>query len=143
MPADRIDNTILGNGGRNKPQMGQFAYLYNTPQWHAIRQTQLRSHPLCARCMREGRITTATVAHHIMPHRGDRYSFFNDPLESLCDLCHNSTEQMIERNGYDITIGKDGWPIDPKHPANKKHLFVKKKENQNRGGVRKILSQKR
>lgn len=54
-----------------------------------------------------------------MPHKGD-YELFTDwtNLESVCDHCHNSHIQSEERLGYSKEIGLDGFPVDPRHPAN-------------------------
>jgi 5-methylcytosine-specific restriction protein A len=72
-------------------------------------------------CFEEGRIQAASVVDHIIPHKGDlvRFSSYVN-TQSLCKLCHDSTKQIIEKRGYSTKIGSDGWPIDPKHPANKK-----------------------
>lgn len=86
-----------------------------------LRPVQLSKQPLCERCLRDhGRVTEATVVHHLKPHKGD-WELFTDPdnLASSCKRCHDSTEQSIERRGYDIRIGDDGWPVDPNHPFNK------------------------
>jgi hypothetical protein len=90
--------------------------LYRTARWQALRKAQLRSHPLCERCLNESRIVPATVAHHRIPHKGDERLFFEGELVSSCKPHHDSIEQSIERRGYDKTIGVDGWPVDPSHP---------------------------
>ena len=72
--------------------------------------------PLYQRCSRQGKVVPATVVHHVEPHRGDMQKFFGGPFESLCAQCHNSAAQSEERLGY--SIGADGWPVDPRHPAN-------------------------
>ena len=58
------------------------------------------------------------VVDHIRPHKGDEVLFF-DPanLQAICKECHDSRKQLIERHGFDPTVGEDGWPIDPDHPA--------------------------
>jgi 5-methylcytosine-specific restriction enzyme A len=69
-------------------------------------------------CAAKGLAVPATVADHIEPHHGDWHSFLNGELQSLCDACHNSTKRFEEIRGYSNEIGDDGWPIDPRHPAN-------------------------
>jgi hypothetical protein len=32
---------------------------------------------------------------------------------------HNSAKRFEEIRGYTKEIGVDGWPLDPKHPANR------------------------
>jgi 5-methylcytosine-specific restriction endonuclease McrA len=104
---------------RRSPEAEQYRRLYKTARWKRIRQHQLTEHPLCARCSKRGRITAATVAHHRLPHRGNEALFF-DPanLESVCAPCHDGDVQSEEKVGYCREIGADGWPVDPRHPAN-------------------------
>lgn len=46
-------------------------------------------------CKAEGRITPATVADHIMPHRGDPELFWAwDNLQGLCERCHNAKSRQ-------------------------------------------------
>lgn len=59
-------------------------------RWRAYRLAYLRSHPLCAQCEREGRLSPATVVDHIVPHRGDRALFWqHDNHQPLCKPCHD------------------------------------------------------
>lgn len=92
---------------------------YWTPQWRQIRAAQLMAEPLCRLCHAKGRIVPATVCDHIEPHKGDKARFWNGPFQSLCEPCHNGTKQQVERIGYCIEVGLDGWPIDKAHPANR------------------------
>lgn len=98
--------------------MSQHSHLYNSRAWRKRRALQLRHEPLCRYCQRMGRVTEATVADHIEPHRGD-LDKFNGPLQSLCKLCHDSVKAREEgidgalgrawKVGHDVT----GAPIDP------------------------------
>ena len=94
--------------------------FYKTTAWRHLRTWHLSREPLCRRCRDEGRLTAATVVHHLRPHRGD-WDLFRDPsnLASSCKRCHDSTEQGIEARGYDKRIGEDGWPADERHPFNR------------------------
>jgi 5-methylcytosine-specific restriction protein A len=70
-------------------------------------------------CAKAGRRTPATIADHIVPHRGDTMLFF-DPsnLQSLCDIHHRSEKQRIEAGGNArAPVGLDGWPLDPLRPS--------------------------
>ena len=58
-------------------------------------------------------------ADHVMPHKGNVNLFFVGALQSLCAKCHNSVKQADERRGYSNAFGADGYPIDPRHPANR------------------------
>lgn len=63
-------------------------------RWQRARATYLLSHPLCAECMRHGRLTPARVVDHIVPHRGDQHLFWDESnWQALCDFtsphdCH-------------------------------------------------------
>ena len=78
---------------------------------------QLRVEPLCAWCLREGRVTAARVADHIEPHHGDINKFWLNPLQSLGVPCHSGRKQRLERDGYLPDVGSDGLPLDPRHPV--------------------------
>lgn len=102
-------------------QAQEYRKNYHTRRWRQIRAGQLQREPLCAICLKAGRVTAATVCDHIDPKTKET-NFFAGPFQSLCDeapwRCHSSTKQQQERIGYDKTIGLDGWPTDPMHPAN-------------------------
>lgn len=46
-------------------------------------------------CKAKGLVTLATVADHIVPHRGDR-ALFMGALQSLCVPCHSVDKQREE-----------------------------------------------
>ena len=85
---------------------------YNRANWRKRQQHQLRVPEMC---LRERRLTPATCADHIEPHRGDYAKFRLGKL--LCASCHSSTKAMVEKRGYDPAIGVDGWPLDRRHPV--------------------------
>lgn len=89
--------------------------------WRKLRLVHLRANPLCVFCLRKGITKAANVVDHIIPHKMDN-ALRLDPgnLQSLCKPCHDGEKQQSERNGYSFDIGLDGWPLDPKHPANQK-----------------------
>jgi 5-methylcytosine-specific restriction enzyme A len=94
--------------------------LYNSKEWKRIRTAFLARHPLCQRCLTEGRLTAASVVHHIQAHKGDLDLFFDgDNLAASCKACHDGVEQSIERRGYDRSVGEDGWPTGTEHPVNR------------------------
>jgi 5-methylcytosine-specific restriction protein A len=60
-----------------------------TRQWAKARLQFLKEHPLCAECLRNERVTEATVVDHITPHRGDMNLFWNrNNWQPLCASCH-------------------------------------------------------
>lgn len=73
---------------------------YKTASWRKIRKTVLSRHPICEMCKKNGIITASNVADHKIPHRGDMKKFFDlSNLWGLCDSCHSSTKQRIEKSG--------------------------------------------
>lgn len=56
-------------------------------QWRKIRNRYAKKHPLCERCLKEGRLTPMSEVHHILPvKRGGSNDESN--LMSLCHSCH-------------------------------------------------------
>ena len=90
---------------------------YGTKRWQIKRKQQLQQQPLCALCLQEHRVTAATVADHVVPHKGDYNLFWHGELQSLCSTHHNATKQRIDKRGYDTACDVDGRPIDPHHPS--------------------------
>lgn len=86
---------------------------YSTARWKKRRALQLQEEPLCRFCQQIGITTPATVADHITPHRGDYDLFFYGDLQSLCDTCHSSAKQEMERSGRIRGHDKDGNPLKP------------------------------
>lgn len=62
---------------------------YNA-EWRVARRRFLSAHPLCVECMKENRLTAATVVDHIIPHRGDAKLFWDkNNWQSLCKAHHD------------------------------------------------------
>ena len=97
----------------------QYRPWYKTRAWQIVRRNQLREHPWCRMCLEAKARVLATVVDHTEPHRGDRARFFSGPFQSLCETHHNASKQREERAGYSTAVGEDGWPTDPRHPANR------------------------
>jgi 5-methylcytosine-specific restriction protein A len=89
--------------------------LYHTARWLNRARLQLRQQPLCRMCLAQGVVEAASVADHIIPHRGDEKLFWFGELQSLCTPHHNRSKQQLETRGYHSDIGIDGWPLDPGH----------------------------
>lgn len=93
--------------------------LYKTVRWIRMRVRKLKLNPLCEPCMEAGRCSLATVVDHKVAHKGDRALFFDETnLESQCSTCHDRHKQREEINGFHGRVDDDGWPADPRHPAN-------------------------
>lgn len=59
-------------------------------KWEKARKVFLRKYPLCVVCMKEGKLTPATVVDHIIPHRGDKRLFWDEGnWQPLCKTHHD------------------------------------------------------
>ena len=59
-------------------------------RWQRLSKLFLLSHPLCAKCQREGKYVKATVVYHICPHRGDPVLFWDQSnWQPLCKHHHD------------------------------------------------------
>jgi len=59
-------------------------------RWKVARKHFLDRHPLCVECLKNGKMTPATVVDHIVPHRGDPKLFWdNANWQALCKSCHD------------------------------------------------------
>ena len=96
--------------------------LWRHPR-NGLRARQLAKQPLCEVCLEAEppSITPATVAHHKQFHDGV-WALFIDPdnLGSLCKDCHDRLGQLEDIHGYVPGFDAQGFPIDPRHPANRK-----------------------
>jgi 5-methylcytosine-specific restriction enzyme A len=90
---------------------------YGLLSWKKRQRHQMLLHPLCAECLKTGRVTAATVADHNPPHGGVWNAFRLGPLQSLC-VDHHKRKWADDAHGYSCTIGDDGFPVDPNHPFN-------------------------
>ena len=95
----------------------EYRHLYKTARWRTIREAQLSKSPFCVRCAEDGQTVAATVADHVVPHKGDLELFYFGELQSLCYRHHNSDKQSEEVRGYSTRVGADGFPLDLNHPA--------------------------
>ena len=85
--------------------------FYNSRRWREERKRYLKLNPLCVMCLREGRVTTATVVDHRIPHKGNPARFWDRRnWDALCTAHHSGTKQTIEKNASK-GIGEDGWPL--------------------------------
>ncbi len=85
---------------------------YDSPRWRNARRRQLHDHPLCVMCLQEGLAIAASVADHIVPHRGDEQFFWDGELQSLCASHHSSDKRRAELGNADRPkFSKDGKPV--------------------------------
>jgi 5-methylcytosine-specific restriction protein A len=113
-----------------RPTTDQRGY---TRRWKNYRDRFLQAHPLCAMHLKQGRPVAATVVDHVKPHRlgeaiesGDEErivvarKLFWDPKnhQALCESCHNSHKQRMEKSGAVVGCDQSGRPADPNHHWN-------------------------
>lgn len=71
-------------------------------------------------CSAMGRVTSATVVDHIVPHRGNNELFWDKSnWQALCKPCHDRHKQRLEKSGTEVGCGLDGVPIDKTHHWNR------------------------
>ena len=67
-------------------------------RWNSARIHFLKAHPLCVKCMEQGRLVKASVVDHIIPHRGDAKLFWDEGnWQSLCKSCHDHKTMTEDR----------------------------------------------
>ena len=60
------------------------------PLWRRARAAYLARYPLCVPCEAAGRLVSATVVDHVVPHRGDPVLFWDESQwQGLCKCCHD------------------------------------------------------
>ena len=69
------------------------AEAYNNTAWRKMRDTYLKSHPICEECLKKGKVTPATSVHHIKsPFKKGEVNYAllldYDNLEAICHECH-------------------------------------------------------
>lgn len=110
---------------QSAPQLYPFTTatrLYGTRAWRRRALRQLEIEPLCLLCRAQGRIEPATVADHIVDHKGDLRAFWEGELQSLCEYHHNSKTRRDDaarksgRRQYMKGCDEHGRPLDPAHP---------------------------
>ncbi|GIU78816.1 MAG: hypothetical protein KatS3mg005_2054 [Bryobacteraceae bacterium] len=90
---------------------------YSSPTWRALRAQVLAAQPWCVGCMAEGRHTPATEVDHIVPHRGDWFTFTDiDNLQPLCKSCH-SRKTMAEMQGDTMRKSRAFSPKTARRPV--------------------------
>ena len=77
---------------------------YQNYNWRRLRNDYIRLHPLCAECLRNGKVKPATDVHHLRsPFKGGEINWTLlmdvNNLESLCAECHGL--EHAKQNGYE------------------------------------------
>lgn len=103
-------------------------------RWQQARADWLRNNPLCVFCLAGGRAVPASVVDHKTPHRlsearasgnadaikaAQKLFWSRRNWQSLCDTCHSSTKQRMEKSGRVVGCDASGLPADPRHHWNR------------------------
>ena len=97
--AQALDWKIFTKRGKSKQWHG----LYESAEWRKVRAAFLKKYPICFICGKP-----ATIADHIIPHRGDLTLFYDENnLQPMCQSCH-SRKTMRENNNFHPTKGDRG-----------------------------------
>ena len=82
---------------RQRPSAARRGY---GPRWRRARAAYLARHPLCVPCKAAGRLVSATVVDHVVPHRGDPVLFWDESnWRGLCKPCHDAKTEREGRWG--------------------------------------------
>lgn len=67
-------------------------------KWEQARLIYLQEFPLCAECLRHGKVTAASVVDHIVDHKGNYDRFWDrGNWQALCKPCHDA--KTMKENG--------------------------------------------
>lgn len=105
----------------------RYQRLLNSKQWKTLRIAYLRQHPLCERCIREGKaagvpegyIRSAVDVHHRTPVETAKtlaemerlcYDWHN--LEALCIPCHSRTHKEMGKGTKTLARQRDQQRFD-------------------------------
>ena len=74
-------------------------------RWNKARKVYLNHHPLCVKCLAEGKYVKATVVDHVVPHRGNQDLFWDEEnWQALCKKHHDHktmTEDRYQEYSYE------------------------------------------
>ena len=78
---------------------------YNSALWRTTRLEYKTKHPICERCLHEGRVTPMTDVHHMCRFgqgrtASERWQLLTDMdnLVSLCEKCHHDVHATKDRD---------------------------------------------
>ena len=82
----------------------QSVKYYNSRGWKSLRNSYIKMHPLCERCLLNDRSVPATDVHHIKPFLSgktdtERWQLLLDysNLMSLCEHCHHEVHKKMKK----------------------------------------------
>ena len=81
---------------------------YNNSQWRKLRDTYLREHAVCQKCISKGKITPATSVHHVKSPFKNGEINWNLLLDytNLMSVCHECHAEIHNEQNGNRTISK-------------------------------------
>ena len=82
-------------------------------KWQRVSKAYLRKHPMCVKCLAQGKFVTATVVDHIVPHRSDHYLMWSDTnWQALYGIWQHSEKGKVAgiSGNVDLDIGYKDFP---------------------------------
>lgn len=83
-----------------------YKHHISSTRWVKLRRSVLAAHPLCARCLAQGYVTSAEEVHHITPvdTGTDNASravlmWSRANLQPLCRACHKAVHAEVKSHG--------------------------------------------
>jgi 5-methylcytosine-specific restriction protein A len=117
MPYDRRASDRQYNlVGRKRNPDSKF---HASAEWRKLSILKRQKDPLCEHCLLAGKTVPAEQVDHKIPPRGDftlQRAWTN--LVSVCASYHSHKTRIGKPRPYSNEVGLDGYPIDPRHPAN-------------------------
>jgi len=74
--------------------------LYHTGRWIKARKRYIEQHPVCEcdKCKELGRLRTASVVHHLIPHQGNPVLFWDEHnWQAVSKTCHDGYLRAKEK----------------------------------------------
>ncbi|MCD7805600.1 MAG: HNH endonuclease [Oscillospiraceae bacterium] len=71
--------------------------------WQAVRRAYVQAHPLCERCLKQGRYVKVEEVHHIKP-LADGGTNDESNLMSLCRKCHAEIHAELGTRSHNETV---------------------------------------
>jgi 5-methylcytosine-specific restriction endonuclease McrA len=122
-----LDKRERGAGSDQKRSERPYRKWYKRKAWRGVggrRLRQLASEPLCRMCPDDSK-QVATIADHVIPHKGDHALFWFGALQSLCQSCHDGKKQRLERRAPDGGASKV-QTVQTRDRRGKSHFFARK-----------------
>lgn len=91
---------LPSSGSRESRGKAERDKFYSGAKWRKLRLAFLSENPLCKSCSLEGRLTAATIVHHVKERLDDEDLAYDwDNLEAACSRCHTKHHKKAHTDG--------------------------------------------